>query len=375
MSLVSRSVVQMTLGSISIRRLYVQKTCFRLITSYNTGRRPFSSSFGRKEKKHYCAAACCRPLCSIREKNLRYYGAKMPSQCSFLCKATSCVCPPQRATEKGPLMLAREHVSWTRQQWVSVLFTDKSRFTLESDSGHLLIWREQRTRYHQSNTLERHSYRGGGIMVWAKISLSGHTDLHVFHGGTPTGVKYRDEILDPYVRPYAGAIGNDFILMDDNARPHRAVVVEGYLEGHGENLLIVEPLPVFLEPILKAKKKNRKRSRVQRSASNPSVQPSNSSSTSQSIEKHAEGINIKNNGPRQQMHRRSYACENCNPNTCAEIRTSEKDRKSNKTPFQNLTNGTILSSQNPPVKNQRQEKGKDRFSIMKFLKFQRRDSI
>ncbi|GBO15981.1 hypothetical protein AVEN_255782-1 [Araneus ventricosus] len=31
----------------------------------------------------------------------------------------------------------------------------------------------------------------------------------------------------------AGAIGNDFILMDDNARPHRAVVVEDYLEGHG----------------------------------------------------------------------------------------------------------------------------------------------
>ncbi|GBM98837.1 hypothetical protein AVEN_188099-1 [Araneus ventricosus] len=70
-------------------------------------------------------------------------------------------------------------------------------------------------------------------MVWAGISLRGHTDLHVFYGRTLTGVRYRDEILDPYVRPYAGAIDNDFILMDDNARPHRAVVVEGYLEGHG----------------------------------------------------------------------------------------------------------------------------------------------
>ncbi len=35
-----------------------------------------------------------------------------------------------------------------------------------------------------------------------------------------TGVRYGDEILDPYIRPYAGAIGNDFFLMDDNARPH-----------------------------------------------------------------------------------------------------------------------------------------------------------
>ncbi|GFS69314.1 transposable element Tcb2 transposase [Trichonephila clavipes] len=104
---------------------------------------------------------------------------------------------------------------------------------MESDSGRLLIRREQRTRYHQSNTVERHSYRGGGILVWAGISLGGHTDLHVFHGGTVTGLRYRDEILDPYVRPYAAAIGNDFILMDDNARPHRAGIVEEYLEDHG----------------------------------------------------------------------------------------------------------------------------------------------
>ncbi|GFX88260.1 transposable element Tcb2 transposase [Trichonephila clavipes] len=92
---------------------------------------------------------------------------------------------------------------------------------------------EQRTRYHQSNTVERHSYRGGGILVWTGISLGGHTDLHVFHGGIVTGLRYRDEILDPYVRPYAAAIGNDFILMDDNARPHRARIVEEYLEDHG----------------------------------------------------------------------------------------------------------------------------------------------
>ncbi|GFW84771.1 transposable element Tcb2 transposase [Trichonephila clavipes] len=136
-------------------------------------------------------------------------------------------------TRRNRLCWAREHVSWTQQQWASVLFTDESRFTMESDSGRLLIWREQRTRYHQSNTVERHSYRGGRILVWAGISLGGHTDLHVFHGGTVTGLRYRDEILDPYARPYAAAIGNDFILMNDNARPHRARIVEEYLEDHG----------------------------------------------------------------------------------------------------------------------------------------------
>ncbi|GFU22919.1 uncharacterized protein TNCV_4625561 [Trichonephila clavipes] len=161
----------------------------------------FLALSARKEKNHYCAAARCRPLSSIRKKNLCYYGAKSSSQCS----------------NNGLLCCSQT----------------KSRFTMESDSGRLLIWREQRTRYNQSNTVERHSYRSGGILVWAGISLGDPTYLHVFHGGTVTGLRYRDKILDPYVRSYAAAIGNDFILMDDNARPHRARIVEDYLEDHG----------------------------------------------------------------------------------------------------------------------------------------------
>ncbi|GFW90266.1 transposable element Tcb2 transposase [Trichonephila clavipes] len=131
--------------------------------------------------------------------------------------------------EESPLLRC-EIVFTMQQQWASVLFTDGSRFTMESE-GRLLIWREQRTRYHQSNTVERHSYRWWN--PWFGQGSRSVTDLHVFHGGTVTGLRYRDEILDPYVRPYAAAIGNDFILMDDNARPHRARIVEEYLEDHG----------------------------------------------------------------------------------------------------------------------------------------------
>ncbi|GFV19800.1 transposable element Tcb2 transposase [Trichonephila clavipes] len=109
---------------------------------------------------------------------------------------------------------------YARRPVVCVPSTDDSEGTAYAGQENMASTdlEEQRTRYHQSNTVERHSYRGGGILVWAGISLSDHTDLHVFHGGTVTGLRYRDEILDPYVRPYAAAIGNDFILMDDNAR-------------------------------------------------------------------------------------------------------------------------------------------------------------
>ncbi|GFX27668.1 transposable element Tcb2 transposase [Trichonephila clavipes] len=42
-----------------------------------------------------------------------------------------------------------------------------------------------------------------------------------------------DEILRPIVVPYAAAIGDDFILMDDNCRPHRANLVEDFLFEEG----------------------------------------------------------------------------------------------------------------------------------------------
>lgn len=68
-------------------------------------------------------------------------------------------------------------------------------------------------------------------MVWIGISLGGHNDLHVFHGLTVTDMRHRGEIFDPYVPPYAVAGGSDFILIHNNARPDRAVVIEDYLEG------------------------------------------------------------------------------------------------------------------------------------------------
>ncbi|GFS50788.1 HTH_Tnp_Tc3_2 domain-containing protein [Trichonephila clavipes] len=52
------------------------------------------------------------------------------------------VCVPlNRRQRRARISRAREHVSWIRQRWASVLFTPESRFTLESDSGRLFTWR------------------------------------------------------------------------------------------------------------------------------------------------------------------------------------------------------------------------------------------
>ncbi|GFY35324.1 transposable element Tcb2 transposase [Trichonephila clavipes] len=68
-------------------------------------------------------------------------------------------------------------------------------------------------------------------MVWGGISIGGRTDLHIIRNGTLTGRRYADEILRPHVIPYAGAIEDTFVFQVDNARPHRARLVENMLEA------------------------------------------------------------------------------------------------------------------------------------------------
>ncbi|GBL76990.1 hypothetical protein AVEN_12652-1 [Araneus ventricosus] len=45
-----------------------------------------------------------------------------------------------------------------------------------------------------------------------------------------TGARYLDKILDPYVRPYTGPIGDGSMLLDDKARPRRVICIIEYLD-------------------------------------------------------------------------------------------------------------------------------------------------
>ncbi|GFW98941.1 transposable element Tcb2 transposase [Trichonephila clavipes] len=53
----------------------------------------------------------------------------------------------------------------------------------------------------------------------------------ILNAGSVTGDRYCEEVLLPHVRLFRGAIGPDFIFMDDNARPHRILAVEELLES------------------------------------------------------------------------------------------------------------------------------------------------
>ncbi|GFY35484.1 transposable element Tcb2 transposase [Trichonephila clavipes] len=76
-------------------------------------------------------------------------------------------------------------------------------------------------------------FGGGGVLVYGGISIDGCTDLYIIRDGPLTARLYRDEILRPIVVPYAAAIGDDFIVMDDNCRPNRDNLVDYFLFEEG----------------------------------------------------------------------------------------------------------------------------------------------
>ncbi|GFU81818.1 transposable element Tcb1 transposase [Trichonephila clavipes] len=102
-------------------------------------------------------------------------------------------------------------------EWGRVLFTDESRFSLSSDSHRILIWRER-----EAAIIPRTSLKGTGMEV-AVFSFGEASCLvvvqtfHVFDAGSVNGTRYCNEILLPYVRLFRGAMGLQFLFMDDNA--------------------------------------------------------------------------------------------------------------------------------------------------------------
>ncbi|GFX87686.1 transposable element Tcb1 transposase [Trichonephila clavipes] len=136
--------------------------------------------------KAISAATVCRRL----QMNGLY--ARVPRVCVLLSVQSR----PAR------LKWCREHGNWTVSDWGNVMFTDESKFALEPDDKRIRIWR----------------YR---------------TDLHIFKRDSVTAVRYQDEVLEPIVRLHVAAVGPTFVLMDDNARPHRAYIVDDYLESEG----------------------------------------------------------------------------------------------------------------------------------------------
>lgn len=127
------------------------------------------------------------------------------------------------------LRFARDHLNWSFDAWKRVLFSDEVRIALNSPDGRARTWRRSGERFAQCNIIPRVAFGGGSIMFWGGISMEARTELVVVPGRSLNAPRYVEEILQPHVVPFARNIGQGFLFMQDNARPHRARSVEEFL--------------------------------------------------------------------------------------------------------------------------------------------------
>jgi len=98
---------------------------------------------------------------------------------------------PQRPTIR-PLLLprhraarltwCRRHFRFRRQDWANILFTDESRFHLDSNDGQSQVYCCVGERYADACVIQRRSLGWGSAMVWVGITECGKTPLVVVAG-------------------------------------------------------------------------------------------------------------------------------------------------------------------------------------------------
>ena len=126
---------------------------------------------------------------------------------------------------------SHDHLGWTIHTWRRVHWSDGSRFLLRPTDGRARVWRQRNTSFQDNHILGTTAFRGGGVTVWFFFSFDCRFDLY-FLDGNLTGQKYRDNVLAPRVVPHFDnhALADRPMFMDDNARPHRARIVQHFLQ-------------------------------------------------------------------------------------------------------------------------------------------------
>lgn len=80
------------------------------------------------------------------------------------------------------LLWCRLHGEWQARQWIEVLFSEESRFTLEMADGRERVYRRVDERFADACVTEVDRFRRGSVMVWRSISSHGKTKLVVIRG-------------------------------------------------------------------------------------------------------------------------------------------------------------------------------------------------
>ncbi|GFT68700.1 transposable element Tcb1 transposase [Trichonephila clavipes] len=119
----------------------------------------------------------------------------------------------------------REHALWTPQHWSCLMFSDEFRFSFHSDSRRTLICKAQVPVTTKENTVERHRRV---VQDGSRLGRNFFPELTCMFRCNDV---CWDVILEQHVRLFRGAMGAEFLFMDDNVRPYHAKIVDECLQS------------------------------------------------------------------------------------------------------------------------------------------------
>ena len=143
---------------------------------------------------------------------------------------------------------AQRHQNRTVQQWRHLVFCDESRFLLTRADGRIRVRRRNGEALNEDCVQGQVAHGGGSVRVWGGVHYLGKTQLRILEQNV-TGALYREILEQDLVSHMRNHYGNNWMLVDDNARPHRANIVREYLTGEDINQLEWPPYSPDMNPI------------------------------------------------------------------------------------------------------------------------------
>uniref|UniRef100_A0A3Q1JSC6 Transposase Tc1-like domain-containing protein n=1 Tax=Anabas testudineus TaxID=64144 RepID=A0A3Q1JSC6_ANATE len=127
----------------------------------------------------------------------------------------------KKAHLQARLKFATEHLTDSEEDWVKLLWSDKTKIELFGINSTRCVWRRRKAAYDSKNTIPTVKYGGGNIMLWGCFSAKGTGQLHRIKGRID-GAMYRQmlgENLLPSVRALKRVVvGYSSMTMIQNTR-------------------------------------------------------------------------------------------------------------------------------------------------------------
>lgn len=149
---------------------------------------------------------------------------------------------------RARLAFAKEHLSWTPQQWSKVIFTDESKFNRFGSDGKLYVRRRKGEEFRKNCIKPTVKGGGGSVLVWGSMTAKGTGPIHRITGIMDRFV-YLDiikNILLPFAEEY---MPEEWIYQADNDPKHSAKVVKTFLSANNIHVMKWSAQSPDLNPI------------------------------------------------------------------------------------------------------------------------------